>query len=316
MNEKRYSIIIPIYNAEKTLRRCIDSILTENNQNLEIILVNDGSTDLSWKICSLYAKEYQNIVVIDKTNGGAASARNTGLEQATGKYILFADSDDVILPGYFSILDKIGDSDFVVFGIEKSTGEKAVPQNCVDAVSYIANTRDGALWNKRFKNEIIKQEKIEFPSDLTVGEDYIFCLKYSLHCKTTKYIEQVLYYYDISGVGSLTRKYRPDYIEQALLIYKYAFESLENVNMEIQKKEKLNATLDYNYCRTAFACATIPIKYRKVMSVSKELKRILKNFSINMRESNRTISIAHNIMRFCIKNHIYCVMYMIATIKK
>lgn len=103
----RYSVIIPIYNAEKTLKRCVEGLLADNYPDCEIILVNDGSTDQSGEICRYFADTNANVKYINKEYGGVSSSRNAGLGEAEGKYILFADSDDYVEPDYFTKLDRV-----------------------------------------------------------------------------------------------------------------------------------------------------------------------------------------------------------------
>lgn len=91
-----YSVVIPVYNAEKTLRRCVDSLLRQDCSEVELILVNDGSKDGSLEICREYARQYDCVRVIDKPNGGVSTARNAGLDAAQGIYVLFVDSDDYV----------------------------------------------------------------------------------------------------------------------------------------------------------------------------------------------------------------------------
>ena len=112
MNEKRLiSVIVPVYNAEKTLRRCVDSLLSQDFPDAEIILINDGSTDASDELCRGYQAADARIVYRKKENGGVSSARNAGLDLATGTYITFVDSDDYVEPDYFqTILELIEQS--------------------------------------------------------------------------------------------------------------------------------------------------------------------------------------------------------------
>lgn len=98
------SVIVPIYNVEQYLERCILSILNQTYHNYELILVNDGSTDGSLDICKKYAKKFSGIIVVDKKNGGLSDARNAGLKMARGEYITFVDSDDLVVPNYLEIL--------------------------------------------------------------------------------------------------------------------------------------------------------------------------------------------------------------------
>ena len=106
MKEPKISIIIPVYNVEKYLKRCIKSVLNQDYKNLEIYLVDDGSTDNSGNLCDYYAEIDNRIKVIHKINGGLSSARNAALEKVSGKYLTFIDSDDYVAKNYISILYK------------------------------------------------------------------------------------------------------------------------------------------------------------------------------------------------------------------
>ena len=101
------TVIVPVYNAEKTLRRCLDSLLDQADESMELILVNDGSTDRSEAICREYADASEAVVFVSKPNGGVSTARNVGIERATGKYLLFVDSDDYMSPDWMSVLKPI-----------------------------------------------------------------------------------------------------------------------------------------------------------------------------------------------------------------
>lgn len=101
---KKLSVVVPVYNVEQYLKRCVDSIINQNYPNIEIILVDDGSKDSSGKLCDFFAKQDKRIKVIHQTNGGLSSARNTGIENASGYYINFLDSDDELLPNIFNDL--------------------------------------------------------------------------------------------------------------------------------------------------------------------------------------------------------------------
>lgn len=319
----KYSIIIPVYNAAKTLNVCIDSILAEKEENTEIILVNDGSSDESLSICRAYANINSNVLAIDKKNGGAASARNVGIEKAVGEYIVFVDSDDTILPGYFQMLDST-DSDLVVFGTvldNRIEQKKSIPvlRDGFDAASYIVFSRDGSPWNKRFKREIIMRAKVNFPEDLSVGEDFIFCLRYALNCSSISLVDKALYCYNIAQEGSLTHKFRLDYIEEALRIYNYAFQEVErHANHTGTDRSDLRNRLDYNYCRTAFVCATIPVNYRKTenLDISEELSKIMAAFSNNMRANIAPTGFIHRVMRGCLRMRLILMMKFIAAIAK
>ena len=104
MNKPLISIIIPVYNAEKYLKKCLDSVINQTYKNLEIILVDDGSTDKSPEICDKYAEKDSRIIVLHKENGGVSSSRNAGLDIFKGEYLSFVDSDDYVEPDYIEYL--------------------------------------------------------------------------------------------------------------------------------------------------------------------------------------------------------------------
>ena len=320
MKRVKYSVIIPVYNAEKTLCKCVESILNENEPNVEIILINDGSTDNSLSICKKYSNKYGNVITIDQPNGGASSARNEGLKSASGEYITFIDSDDFVFSGYFSALNNAGDADLVVFGMAEDDG-KNMHEHRIDtrwrsfeAAEYVVKSRACGPWDKRYKRSIIFDNSIEFPPDLNVGEDFIFCLKYALKCKNVTYLSDVLYCYNVFETGSLTRKFRPDYIEQAVKIYEYAFYIVGNCDLNEQRKENLMSLLDYNYCRTAFACAAIPVRYKENahLNVRKEITLITNAFYENLHYSSKSVNLIHRIMRFNLRIRCLPAFYFIA----
>ena len=107
MNNDLISIIVPVYNVEKYIVRCLESILSQTYKNIEVIIVNDGSVDKSGEICERYAKKDNRIKLINKSNGGLSDARNKGIDQANGIYITFVDSDDYISQNYVEILYKL-----------------------------------------------------------------------------------------------------------------------------------------------------------------------------------------------------------------
>lgn len=217
----QYTIIIPVYNAEKSLARCIDSILVHDFHDIEIILVDDGSTDSSPSICDGYSRTDSRIKVFHQTNSGVSSARNKGIENASGEWLSFVDADDVVLPGYFSEFDKIEDkADLTFFGniFHSNDGCDAIyslpdktfkgrheieealvmlKQNTVRYEYY------GYTWNKFFRTSIIKEHNIRFREGLYYREDEIFTNDYVQHIDALATISHVgyEYFYTLSGQG-------------------------------------------------------------------------------------------------------------------
>ena len=201
------SIIVPIYNSEKYVRRCINSILNQSKKNIEIILVDDGSKDNSYDICKEFKEGNDNIILIQKENGGVASARNEGLKVARGKYIAFVDSDDYIEENMFSIMyDAIeNDADLVFNSITTISSDNiALSTDIINLNSQYG--KEVLLYFFQtgifvtcvcglFKFSIINENKLRFSNHIKYGEDQEFLYKYILHCNKVISIPKAIYYY-------------------------------------------------------------------------------------------------------------------------
>ncbi len=214
----KISVIVPIYNVEKYLRRCIVSILNQTFTDFELILVDDGSTDSSSAICDEYAvNNGGNVVVVHQKNGGVSSARNIGVSVATGDYIAFVDSDDYVSQNYLEALfNPSYDMSICRGGIIDSNGNviNNSRQKCVDTVQYVNNDNickwffdDGFLNSScmcLYRRDIIKKNNLLFDKNTKRGEDAIFAIEYVSCCKTVKFINDILYFYVRYGEGTLS----------------------------------------------------------------------------------------------------------------
>lgn len=218
------SIIVPVYNAEKTLNRCVDSILRQTFQNFELLLINDGSTDKSGIICDEYAKQDSRVRTFHKQNEGVSVARNLGIIKSIGKYITFIDSDDEIVKDYLAILYKnVQENDIVFFfskWIYKDNSQLEIlldnfnsnEQNVIEKeIALLMDNKTGHdllgfAWNKMFKLSIIKEHHLEFIENLSISEDEIFTLEYCMYVKQLKVIPFSLYVYYISETGLTYKK--------------------------------------------------------------------------------------------------------------
>ena len=207
--EPLISIIIPVYNVEKYIRRCLDSVINQTYKNLEIILVDDGSPDNSGKICDEYAKVDKRIKVIHKENGGLSDARNKGIKEAKGKYIAFVDSDDFIDLNMYSMLEKVIENKkadiacckFLRFKeqvkIDKRKYDKKITEYTQE--EYIKkffkiNTQECVYyaWNKLYKKELLDEN--QYPFGLTC-EDVVGTYKALLKANSIVEINYPYYYY-------------------------------------------------------------------------------------------------------------------------
>ncbi len=213
----KYSLIVPLYNRQDTIKNCIESLLLQEETDYEIIIVDDGSTDNSGNIADEYATKYPFIKVIHKENGGLSSARNEGLKNASGEYVLFPDSDDEYNPNLLSYLNEYYGFDFICFGHtveyqtkieEKKITETTTSTKEIDLKEslYIIE-KAGAFnvaWNKVYKKELISGFVFE---NLMPAEDLIFNCKYFLKCKSVAILSNILYRYMRKEDVSLATKY-------------------------------------------------------------------------------------------------------------
>lgn len=205
--DKKISVIVPVYKVEKYLARCVDSIINQTYKNLEIILVDDGSPDNCGAICDEYAKRDERIKVIHKKNGGLSSARNAGLDIATGDYIAFVDSDDRLAPDAYENLLKAldGKSDAIanfMYEREIESGEtfpSVVPHKndeIISAESYVSelmmHVGDVSACTKLFPRRVIGD--LRFPIGV-LNEDLLFMLEISDRIKEIAFVGKVGYYY-------------------------------------------------------------------------------------------------------------------------
>lgn len=204
---QKISVIVPVYNTEKFLNRCIDSILAQTYTDFEMLLIDDGSTDDSATICDEYAAKDERIRVFHKENGGVSSARNLGLDNAQGEWIAFVDADDYVFPCWLeNFIHNSSGVDMVVQGFKTSYAYEAMYNKDVHGVSYKGSCKEGLLelfkncylgylWVKLFRADIIKENHIRFDAKISYQEDENFVLLYAAHAKQMVSIEDIGYMY-------------------------------------------------------------------------------------------------------------------------
>lgn len=183
------SVIVPVYNAETTIRRCVDSILSQSNDDIEIILVDDGSMDGSVSIIESYAEAHNNVVAIHKTNGGVSSARNEGLRLSKGEWVAFVDADDSLCDGALRTMKEKAhtiNSDFLIFQEYCGGDEKQNEPIIIEQFDYIRSvlciTGKKEIWGNLYKGSIARA--ILFNESLLIGEDLLFNIEFAFN--TTK----------------------------------------------------------------------------------------------------------------------------------
>lgn len=269
------SIIIPVYNAERYLAKCIESILRQTYEAFELVLVDDGARDGSGKICDDFSKKDNRLKVLHIENGGVSRARNIGIEHIRGEYVLFVDSDDYLEENMLEVLVdgiKKEESDLVICGFinenlnsskeifpKEKEGNYVVEQIATnilrDPYAYIY----GVLWNKLFRTNIIKNHQLKFINNVTFGEDFIFNLSYLSQIQKVEVISKGLYHYIRYNNNSLMYKmvkqqidssYYIQSIDKRILIYEYYKKFYEDLLLYENYKNEINDYLFQYYIST------------------------------------------------------------------
>lgn len=188
----KISVIVPVYNTEQFLPRCIDSILNQSFADFELLLIDDGSTDGSGELCDAYVEKDSRVQVFHKKNGGASSARNIGIDRAEGVFLTFVDSDDLVDESYLEHLMSC-DSDMVITGLQHFSGDR-VDIKAPKSAKYVRMSEMSSHWNlpkmnylycypvaKRYRKAIVKSNNIRFDESLFYQEDLCFVLSYMKH---------------------------------------------------------------------------------------------------------------------------------------
>lgn len=247
MNQK-ISIIVPIYNAEKYLCECIDSILAQTYSDFELLLINDGSTDNSGSICNDYYQKDSRIKVFHKENGGVSSARNLGILKSKGEYICFIDSDDFAENTFLQDLlntISIHKSDIVIckyYEYHESKQKKNIPstkqvENSGTGIEIlneiIKNDLTYPLWVSIFKATIIKDNNIQFSENIYYGEDQQFIYKALYYCKSFFSLNKTLYNYRVFSGSALSKKTLRQFDYPLAMIDIFYFLKNKNVSDEL-----------------------------------------------------------------------------------
>ncbi|TDL61521.1 glycosyltransferase [Rhodococcus qingshengii] len=251
----KISVIIPVYNVEKYLTRCIESVINQSYKDIEIVLINDGSPDSSGDICDYYASNDSRIRVIHKKNEGVSQARNSGLEVINGEYIFFLDSDDYIEEDAISKFSKRAKETAadIIIGNYKIINENNEITVCdpfdtlkfangtinksTDKFKYFFGKSFGRnVWNKLYNTKLVKDLNILFEREINYGEDFLFNLKLFINYPNIELLNEYTYYYFINK-GSITNTYQNNLTKSNLLL-------LEKFHSYAKEQNKLNDNKD------------------------------------------------------------------------
>ena len=269
MTDLKISIIIPVYNSEKYITDCVESISNQTYRNIEIILVDDGSTDASGEICDSLAQSDERIKVIHKKNGGTSAARNDGIEAASGDYITFTDNDDM-WQGRDSlqrVMDLLAESqadivmhDCTVKWLDSGEVNKpscrlgrelVVGKSAGEALSHIIGSNVFSLycvWSKFFKASLIKNENIRFPEGMR-SEDIAFCFEALLHAKSYDWYDGSFYIYNKGHPTAQTKQgIRYELVRDLRTVFERCLSKVDQSGIDDKLKEALLSYLAFPFC--------------------------------------------------------------------
>ena len=221
-NMPEFSVIIPVYNVERYLERCILSVLNQTFADFELILIDDGSPDRSGIICDKFASEDKRIIVIHQKNCGVSAARNAGLDIARGKYVVFIDSDDTVDANYLECMRRY-DADIVIAGIKNYSIDGSLHHTItLPHQNFDKITKDSVCQlisfnalnypvSKRYISSIIQRYNLTFSEKMDLCEDTLFFSEYLCHCSSIQYTSAMPYNYYKYSTTTLT-SFKPDYI--------------------------------------------------------------------------------------------------------
>lgn len=282
------SVVVPVYNSQKYLKRCINSLIMQSYKKIEVIIVDDGSTDDSGKICDEYQKIDERIKVIHKNNAGVSEARNSGIKESSGKYITFVDSDDYVADNYIYNLYYKMDNNIIVCENATNIIDNKYIKNDVIKTDYQLSKDEfikeilkekimnGVCWGKLYITKIVKRTL--FNSKYRIAEDLDFNIRYldNVH-GTCKIINNIDYYYYINEGSTIHSKFNEKWFDE-IIICENLIKKFKNTDIEIYCiKRYLRINL---FCLTNFKLnLSYQKKFRNNICIYKNIYIISRNIS-------------------------------------
>lgn len=290
----KVSIIVPVYNSELYVKECLESLLDQTYKNIEIILIDDGSKDKSYEICKIYAKKDCRIQLYHQENIGVSKTRNNGIEKATGKYILFVDSDDYCEAEMIeNAVENVKDDMLYIWCYTEIYKNKAIPIKFSQKVDMdnlykvFSSTLIGSSCNKIFSLDIIKKNNLKFEEDIYNAEDLLFVLTYLQFVKNIKYEEKFLYNHRI-GKNIVMFYKKPSYRNMTILHSYNEILKIDNLSQEMKAKVKYEYILAYYRMKKY-----IPVDFKIESAILKEENNILYSKCYSCKEKIKYIIIKY-----------------------
>lgn len=297
------SVIVPVFNREQYIPRCFDSILLQTFMDFELLIIDDGSTDGSGAICEDYALKDMRVRTFHKSNGGVASARNEGIRNAKGRYLVFVDSDDYIMPDYLKSLLPVDDEDFVMDSSDLRS--PCLSDGRYEGLEMIKVALFGwqilCPWGKLYKSDIVKGNGLYFDERCHIGEDILFNLEYLSYLLSMRTLSTHQYKYTDDNPDSLSICYRT-HVKEALFrmnrvysIGKQLSEKFQDTSVEVAISKYAGITWALWGSLRLYKFGE-QRRYIKNIFSSDELSDLMKNY-LECEESGRRFAIFYLLCR-------------------
>lgn len=331
MNAIAISVIVPAFNVEDKIKRCLDGLVNQTFDNYEVLVIDDGSTDETEVVCKRYADKYRKIRYIKKENGGVSSARNLGISLAKGEYLIFVDSDDYVSEelcnGMYCAAQKYS-ADLVVASYftdynQNLKKHECNSEFCANGISGMRKDFDwiyqdcflNSPWNKIFKKSLITEL---FRTDMHYFEDYYFNISYLARCENVAFIKEAYYYYVEDSQASLTKNFKEQTLDWIIQIYnKQVSDLLPYLNIDAQ--HLFAGSLIYGLYNTIQKCVytlgkdsfQYIVKWRDI----DEISNVFRNEPLGL-ISKRCYSTQIRIGAYLLKYRCYYFVYALFRLKK
>lgn len=294
MDKSLVSIIIPVHNCETYIEECLNSIVNQTYKNIEIVVVDDGSTDRTFDICTNFQKTHPEIILKTQANKGVSSARNSGIESSKGEYVCFVDADDFIPTDYvsglienareeidftccnYSMFENIG----LIKDRSKDITKKTMDKDEMIGELLLGNNILGTPWGKLFKRSIIKEGNIIFDEGLKVCEDLLFCIQYAIKANNNIYTAKPTYFYrknEGSFNARMKSKWDDIYLQRIDVIERIG-RLLNDNGLSSEVKKPLKYQIYFSNTRVfEYLCASTEKEQKR--ELKKKTRRVIRKYN-------------------------------------
>ncbi len=312
----KISIIIPVYNAKKYINECLESILNELDQNIEILLLDDGSTDGSYELIKSY--ESENVHIFHHENHGVSYTRNRGIRESKGDYLLFVDSDDILCSDWKrSVISSINNEDVIYFSNQFKTNnieKKNILENIFSVKSTIELGNMSSPCSKLYKKDFIISNNIFFNENIINGEDALFNLQVILATNSFNHVKKSIYKYRIYASSS-THKYNERFFDSNIEFLNITEKILKSYNIKKNEVERyISRSVVYSAYLYIYLISTIRNKQKEKYAIRKLKQDSIKKYFRKIFYSS-DCSVQANIIYICIKFKLYFIALLLMNIR-